>query len=253
MLKKIKIKALNTGTSQVDKSVGILFTDCGKIMKIPNIVFLLEGEKKIIVDTGFESPERTWRVHRQKVWRDKNQEFPAIFKEIRLNPAEVDMVIFTHLHYDHCGNNHLFPKARFIVQREELRYAFVPMPGEETAYFSPLIGEKPSFWGTRFEIIEGDRQICPGVRVIATPGHTPGSQSVLLDTEKGTYCLAGDTVFFHENIEKNIPVGFTSSRLDWFSSVEKIKKMSDHIIPSHDPKIFEKNKYPEFPAKGARQ
>ncbi|MBI4245055.1 MAG: N-acyl homoserine lactonase family protein, partial [Planctomycetes bacterium] len=208
---------------------------------------LIEGEKKIIIDTGFESVERTLKVHKQKVWREEEQELPNIFKKIKLRPEDVEIIIFTHLHYDHCGNNRLFPKARFIVQRKELEYAFVPLPGEETAYFSPLIGEKPSFWGTRFELIEGDKEIARGIKVITTPGHTPGCQSILVDTGKGLYCIAGDTAFFYENIEKNIPIGATSSRLDWFSSMEKMKKMSDYIIPGHEPEIFKKIKYPEFP------
>lgn len=246
-MSKYKITALNTGTSELEKSIGTYLTDCGKIINVPNIVFLIEGENKIIIDTSFESVERTLKIHKQKVLRDKEQELQNIFKEINLNPKEVEIVIFTHLHYDHCGNNHLFPNARFIVQRKELRYAFVPLHGEETAYFSPLIGEKPSFFGTKFEIIEGDKEICKGIRVIFTPGHTPGSQSILVDTEKGVYCIAGDLVLFYENIEKNIPVGALSSRIDWFSSIEKIKKIADYIIPAHDPKIFEKSKYPKFP------
>lgn len=249
---KWRITALNTGTSQLEKSIGTYLTDCGTIVDIPNMVFLIEGQgkKKIIVDTSFESVERTLEVHGQTVWRNKEQEMPNIFKEINLKPEEVKIVIFTHLHYDHCGNNHLFPNARFIVQREELKYAFVPLPGEETAYFSPLVGEKPSFWGTKFEIIEGDEQVCDGVKVITVPGHTPGSQAVLVDTEDGVYCIAGDEVFFYENIEKNIPVGAISSRIDWFSSMDKMRKMSDHIIPCHEPELFSESKYPEFPEGG---
>ncbi len=114
------------------------------------------------------------------------------------------------------------------------------MPDEARAYFSPLIGEKPSFWGTPFEIIQGDWEILDGIRLIKTPGHTPGSQAVLIDTVGGIYCIAGDNAFFYENIEKNIPVGHLSSRIDWFSSMEKIRRMSDLIIPCHDSRIFER-------------
>jgi len=109
---------------------------------------------------------------------------------------------------------------------------------EETAYFSPLIGEKPSFWGTPFEEIEGDWKVTDGIRVIAAPGHTPGSQMVLVDTEKGVYCLAGDNAFYYENINKNIAVGHLYSRADWFSSMLKARQASDSILPSHDPLLF---------------
>ncbi len=149
-------------------------------------------------------------------------------------------VILTHLRHDHCGNNALFPSARFYVQREELRYAFVPLPGEEEAYFSPLIGEKPSFYGTKFEIIDGDEELFEGLQVILTPGHTPGSQSVIVNTDTGNYCLTGDNVFFYENVERNISAGHLYSRADWFHSMYRIGKMADHILPSHDPLVFEK-------------
>jgi glyoxylase-like metal-dependent hydrolase (beta-lactamase superfamily II) len=242
-----RIKALNAGTSRLEKSIGTYLTDCGKVINIPNTVFLIEGPETIVVDTGFESVERTMQVHKQQVWRTEEQELPTIFTNLGLRLEEIRTVIFTHLHYDHCGNNRLFPHARFIVQKEELRYAFVPAPGEETAYFSPLIGEKPSFWGTEFEMIEGDATLTQGIRVIATPGHTPGCQAVLVDTSNGVYCIAGDNAFFYENVEKNLPVGALSSRLDWFSSMERMRRLSDHIIPSHEPLLFESSKYPTFP------
>jgi glyoxylase-like metal-dependent hydrolase (beta-lactamase superfamily II) len=104
-----------------------------------------------------------------------------------------------------------------------------------------LIGEKPSFWGSHFEIIEGDQEIEDGIRVVYAPGHTPGSQMVLVDTKTGIFCLAGDNAFFYENIEKNIPVGHLYSRADWFSSMMKVRSLCDYILPSHDPLLFEKS------------
>jgi N-acyl homoserine lactone hydrolase len=238
-----KITALDVGTLEFEKSIGTYLKDCGVVMKIHNIMFVLEevnGPRKIVVDTGFESAERTIAVHGQMVWRDERQQPERALREMKVDPRKVEIVIHTHLHYDHSGNNHLFPNARFYVQRRELQYAFAPLPGEETPYFSPLIGEKPSFWGSRFEIIEGDWRVTDGIRLILTPGHTPGSQMVLVDTEDGVYCLAGDNAFYFENIEKNIPVGHLYSRADWFSSMLKARQASDRILPSHDPLLFKK-------------
>lgn len=232
------ITALETGTSELDKSVGLYLTDCGTQITIPNIVFVIQGPQTIVVDTSFESVERTWQVHHQKVHRTPEQEVPAALERIGVDPAEVKIVVLTHLHYDHCGNNHLFPKARFFVQRRELEYAFVPLPGEETAYFSPLIGEKPSFLGTTFEIIEGDVDIADGIRLVPAPGHTPGCQAVLVQTGGEVYCVAGDAVFFYENLTRGIPPGATYSRADAIRSMEKLQRLADHIIPGHDPAIF---------------
>ncbi len=241
---KWKITALNTGSLEMEKSIGTYLTDCGKIITIFCITFLLEeleGTQKIVVDTGFESVQRTLAIQKQKAWRNSDQELNTQLINMGVNPHEVETVILTHLHFDHAGNNNIFPNAKFFVQRKELQYAFAPLPGEERAYFSPLIGEKPSFWGTPFEIIQGDWEILDGIRIITSPGHTPGSQAVLVDTARGTYCIAGDNAFFYENIEKNIPVGHLSSRIDWFSSMEKMRRLSGHIIPCHDDRIFAKN------------
>jgi glyoxylase-like metal-dependent hydrolase (beta-lactamase superfamily II) len=122
--------------------------------------------------------------------------------------------------------NWYISNARFIVQREELGYAFVPLPDEEKPYFSPLMGETPSFLGTPFELIDGDVELFNGISVHLTLGHTPGSQSILISTTEGTYYLTGDNAFFYENIEKNILGGHIYSRADWFTSMNRIKRLA---------------------------
>jgi len=222
-MREWKITALQTGTIEMEKSIGTYLKDSGTVINIPNISFLIEeveGNSKVIVDTGFESVERSEKIQKQRAWRTDDQ--------------------LTHLHFDHCGQNKLFPNARFYVQREELRYAFAPLPDELTPYFSPLMGEKPSFWGTNFEIIQGDREILDGIRVILTPGHTPGGQTVLVKTSDGTYAIPGDNVFLYENVERNIPCGHIYSRADWFASMDRVRRLSHHIIPSHDQLVFRK-------------
>jgi len=236
-----RIRALNNGTMVFERSIATHLTRCGEILDVPVAVFLIEsidGSERVIVDTGMESPERSRSILGQHAFRSSDQELDVIFQRMHLDPSDVGTVILTHLHHDHCGNNGFFKNARFFVQREELRYAFVPLPDETKPYFSPLIGLTPSFMGTSFELVDGDDEILPGIRVIKTPGHTPGSQSVLVDTDDGVYALAGDNVMFHENVEKNIPVGHIYSRADWFSSMERIRAHSDHILPSHDPALF---------------
>ena len=236
-----------TGLSEIDKSGATYLTDCGVIMKIPNIVFLLQGGNNIVIDTSFESVERSKAVHDQTVWRTKEQEVDYALKNIGVDPSQVDIVIFTHLHYDHCGTNKIFTNARFIVQREELTNALVPTRGQETAYFSPIIGETPSFSGTKFDLIDGEVEIFEGINVIKTPGHTPGSQAILVNTSDGIYCVAGDAVPFYENIEKDIPAGYHDCVHDCYESMDKIKRMSKEAIPAHDPLIFKDGSVATFP------
>jgi len=232
------ITMLDTGTQTQDKGVMTYLTDMGQQIQIPVTVALIEGPTKILVDTSFLSVERTWQIRRRKITRAPSQELTAALASAGARPEEITTVILTHLHYDHAGNNQLFPKARFFVQREELRYALAPTSFDATAYFAPSLGITPDYLGTKFELLDGDAQIADGVRAITTPGHTPGHQSVVVDTAAGRYCIAGDAVMWYENMEKRIPPGIHTSMIDCMASLERIAREADNVLPGHEPKVF---------------
>jgi N-acyl homoserine lactone hydrolase len=100
-----------------------------------------------------------------------------------LIPRDVVCVINTHLHFDHCGGNRLFAGTPIHVQRVEREAA------RADGY---TIGEWVEFDGATYVEHDGEAEILPGVRVLPTPGHTPGHQSVLVDTDDGLVVLAGD-------------------------------------------------------------
>ena len=234
------ISMLDTGTQTQDKGFMTYLTDMGQRIEIPVPVALIEGPVKMLVDTSFLSVERTWEIRRRKIVRDPAQELPAALASVGVRPEEISIVIHTHLHYDHAGNNRLFPNARFLVQREELRYALAPTSFDATAYFAPSLGITPDYLGSKFELLDGDAEIADGVRAITTPGHTPGHQSVIVDTAGGRYCIAGDAVMWYENMEKRIPPGIHTSMIESIASLERIAQEADHVIPGHDPKVFER-------------
>ncbi len=193
---------------------------------------------KILVDTSFLSIERTWEIRQRKIVRSPAQELTAALACAGARPEEISIVIHTHLHYDHAGNNRLFPHARFFVQREELRYALAPTTFDARAYFAPSLGVTPDYLGTKFELLDGDAEIADGVRVITTPGHTPGHQSVLVKTAGGRYCVTGDAVMWYENLEKMIPPGINTCMIDCMASMARIVREADHVLPAHEPKLF---------------
>jgi glyoxylase-like metal-dependent hydrolase (beta-lactamase superfamily II) len=232
------ITMLDTGTQTQDKGFMTYLTDMGQRIEIPVPIALIEGPQKILVDTSFQSVERTWEVRHRKIVRGPEQEVLAALASAGARPEEITTVILTHLHYDHAGNNQLFPKARFFVQREELRYALAPTTFDATAYFAPSLGITPDYLGTKFKLLDGDAEIAGGVRVIPTPGHTPGHQSVIVDTAGGRYCIAGDAVMWYENLEKRIPPGIHTSMIECMASLERIAREADHVIPGHDPMVF---------------
>ena len=97
-----------------------------------------------------------------------------------------------HLHFDHCGGNRLFPGIPIRVQRREREAACEP------GYTIP---EWVEFPGARYVELEGEEEIVPGVRVLPTPGHTPGHQSVLVDTDDGLVVVAGDVAYRWEDFD----------------------------------------------------
>jgi N-acyl homoserine lactone hydrolase len=103
-----------------------------------------------------------------------------------LTPGDVDVVINTHLHFDHAGNNFLFTDSTIVVQREQYEFA----EGHES--FPNQYWNVP---GLRYELVDGPAEVLPGVEVLPTPGHVPGHQSVVLTLpETGTVVLSGDAV-----------------------------------------------------------
>lgn len=232
------ITMLDTGTQTQDKGAMTYLTDMGQPVQIPVTVALIEGPEKILVDTSFLSVERTWQIRRRKITRRPAQELQAALASAGARPEDITTVILTHLHYDHAGNTRMFPRARFFVQREELRYALAPTTFDATGYFAPSLGITPDYLGTRFELLDGDAEVADGVRVIATPGHTPGHQSVVVETADGRYCVAGDAVLWYENLEKRIPPGVHTSTIDCMASLERIAREAEHVLPSHDPTLF---------------
>ncbi|MDQ3506002.1 MAG: MBL fold metallo-hydrolase [Actinomycetota bacterium] len=85
---------------------------------------------------------------------------------------DIETVITSHLHFDHCGQNHRFPRSRVFVQQAEVEAAKAPLYTVSEWAFPPNVN---------LTVIDGDHDVAAGIRVIATPGHTPGHQSVAID------------------------------------------------------------------------
>ena len=117
-------------------------------------------------------------------------------------PEDVVMMIDTHLHFDHAGGNTFrdaggriaptFPKARYVVQRGEYEWARHTNERTAASYFPPNF--EPVREAGLLDLVEGDREIVPGISVTHTPGHTPYHQSVLLESDGEIAFYLGDLV-----------------------------------------------------------
>lgn len=247
----LSIRPINTGMIQVDTGIHITQgRNVGKKVYIPALTWLIEGgEKLILVDTGMAATKMAdW--HHKGSYQDEGMDICSQLQKIGVNPKDIDIVIFTHLHWDHCYNMKEFVNAEYIVHKKELDFAKDPIPPYYRSYESPVLGLEPPFADVSFTVVEGEEQIIPGVTVFPTPGHSPGHQSVEVMTDGGNYIIAGDAVFTEENLKGALdeklpflPIGRFTSYLEMWDSLVKIAKRSSLILPGHDLKVLEKEIY----------
>ncbi|HOQ09240.1 MAG TPA: N-acyl homoserine lactonase family protein [Syntrophomonadaceae bacterium] len=171
------------------------------IKKIPSFCFLLidSDHKPILVDTGFD---RNWIPGiNSSAERRPEYELEAALLRYGFTPEDIELVIQTHLHWDHTGGMKLFTRARFVVQIRELLYLQQLPWVEECSYC-------PAHWLPfldRFVLVNGNATVRPGLRVILTGKHTGGHQAVEVTTAQGSYILGGDAPFNYDYMWKQIP------------------------------------------------
>jgi glyoxylase-like metal-dependent hydrolase (beta-lactamase superfamily II) len=184
----------------------------------------------ILVDSGVgwgdEDLIREWKV--------VNRHAADALAEHDLSPADVKIVINSHLHFDHCGQNAVFKHAPFYVQRGELDRA--RKSGDTIQWFD--------FAGARFELLDGDAEIADGVRVVATPGHTSGHQSVLVDTADGSAVMIGDAAYTADiyaqagDADLSKWPGQHENREQWTHSIERLHGLHPHAVHfCHDARV----------------
>jgi glyoxylase-like metal-dependent hydrolase (beta-lactamase superfamily II) len=183
---------------------GILVrNNLGMILQASSTVSLIsEGKTNIIIDTGLPG------------------EGKKIVKELskfKLTIHDIDMVINTHLHGDHMGNNGLFINAQFIAHEKEFPARL-----------------------KNVKIISGEYKVSENIKIIETPGHTPGSISVVVfePEEKKTYVISGDALPIRDNYIQWVPPGINFNPKIALASMTKIVNIADKIIPGHDD-LFE--------------
>ena len=182
-----------------------------------------------LVDTGVGGPQGL-----QDDWRAVNVAAADALAGLDMSPADITIVINTHLHFDHCGQNAVFKHAPFYVQRAELERARRESPGL-TDWFD--------FAGARFELLDGDTEIVPGLSVITTPGHTVGHQSVLIPGADGDDLLIGDAAYtprlYSWPADRELPPGQADDREAWEASVGRIRATgADRVHFCHHTEVI---------------
>ena len=176
-------------------------------MATHNLLIRTDG-KHILVDTGFGnmlSPKQQKRYSLTSM--DGTHQGLA---QIGLSPADIDIVIDTHLHDDHCTGNHrrnpdgipvpAFPNAEYLVQRREYEDALNPNERTRATYhaenYAPLMASG------QLRLLDGDTEIVRGVVAIRTPGHTPGHMSIRIESQGEAAAFLCDLASFAVHLER---------------------------------------------------
>jgi glyoxylase-like metal-dependent hydrolase (beta-lactamase superfamily II) len=170
-------------------------------------------------------------------------------RETGNDPADVKWVINTHLHFDHAGGDTVrhpdgsiapsFPAARYVVQKGELEFAATPNERIRASYLAPNF--QPVAEAGRFQLIEGDVQILPGIRALRTPGHVPWHQSILVQDGGETACFLGDLVPTTAHLPAPWIMGYDLEPLVTLETKKRVlKRAADEdwlLIFEHDPAV----------------
>lgn len=164
------------------------------------------GTRRVLVDPGLED----------------GAQFASLLDErCGVTIDDIDAVFLTHFHKGHRRSLRLFPKAVWLMSRTELRWR---QNREETSEPERDILAR---------IIPFEEHLLPGVEMIATPGHTHGSASLLFETREGMVVVAGDAVHTFDHFQDRAPAESSEDFRETRRSIDRIAKVADLIIPGH--------------------
>jgi glyoxylase-like metal-dependent hydrolase (beta-lactamase superfamily II) len=210
-----------------------------------NTLIVRTGEKTIVIETGIGNklPEKSVKIYGNEMLLMKQ------FEEAGVDPAEVDIVINTHLHFDHCGWNTTrkddgtivptFPRAKYYMQRGELAHAHEQHERDRVSYltdnYDPLVRNGQAV------ILDGDSEIVPGISVQIYPGHTAFHMAVMLESNGKRACYIGDLIPTSAHLHPTWVMGYD---LDPIACIDNRHRFYRDAIPehwlvmfTHDPKV----------------
>jgi glyoxylase-like metal-dependent hydrolase (beta-lactamase superfamily II) len=204
---------------------------------------ILGGPHPILVDTGFRDDDAAKRGIRN--WVSP----AAMVERVGVKASEIPLALITHLHYDHWAGHTLFPATEFLVQGEEVAFWTGPYARYDGFRDAANVGSVANLvtlnYDRRVRIIEGDREVLPGLRVHRVGGHTAGLQIVTVDTARGRVVLTSDASHFYRNIERRQPVQIITNLPEMYAAFETIEALAGSerlVVTGHDPQVADRFK-----------
>jgi len=197
----------------------------------------------IVVDSGFD--EAVGRRRQREIVKPVRAGLDAL----GIVPEAVATVLVSHLHYDHCGNHDLFPRARYHLQDREMAYATgrcmchaalrVPFEADD------VVAMVRKVFAGRADFHDGGGEIVPGVSVHLIGGHSKGLQCVRVKTRRGHVVLAADAAHLYAHIDSGrvFPITYDIAEvLEGYATLQRLATSPRHVVPGHDPLVL--TRYP---------
>ena len=240
----MKVYLLDNGTLLLDKSFATWNHNQGVEFRFPVFsLYIDHPDGKMLIDTGFEKGWVERKLPFEKPTQTEDQLIVNQLAKVGVKPEDIDIVVNSHLHFDHCSNNKLFPQARFIFSKSELRHAYVPDPWERLGYDPDLVVMP----GMKMELLElgtFEYEVLSGITLIETPGHSNGHLSAIIHPGGDTPPLVFpfDVAYTRHNLEDRVLMGLHTDPAELLDSMNRIeniaRRIGGKIFFSHDPDEF---------------
>jgi len=211
-----------------------------------NCLLIKTPDKKILIDTGVgeKLADKIKEIYKIQ----KPPDLVGSLKKTGVDPGQIDFVINTHLHFDHCGGNTrplednyrlTFPNAKYIVQKGEWEDAFHPDERSRSSYLKENF--VPVEQAGQLILVEGDQEVIPGIKVLLTPGHTAAHQSVIIRSEDQAALYLGDVTCISQQIKVPYLTSFDLYPVRLMKTRKELLKQArdEHwlLVFDHDPKM----------------
>ena len=229
-----------------DESVWTPGENVGRDIEFSSTCWLIKhGNEWLLWDTGVPESSlndpKGWSTLPTLIVYHLDKSITAQLAEINLKPSDIGRVAISHTHGDHIGNMGLFPNAAIMMQRAEYNWIHSPDgPNDNVnqlmALARTLLGEPK-----HLQPLDGDTDVFGdgSVTLLATPGHTPGHQSLLLHLRSsGFIILSGDVVHLQQNLAKNIVPSLNTDKAASIASMARVRQLIDtyhaRLFINHD-------------------
>lgn len=261
-----KIHVLDTATvGGGDLSFAVKNYPVGTTGEAPCYSYLIEGDNipPILVDTGVTETNLEI-LDRMGMWctQTEEQKFEYHLQRLGYKADDIKVLLHTHLHIDHAGNDHLFEQAKIILSRKEMMWAASGIQNNMYPLEYMLYFVEQNYIPGRLRLLDGDAEIAPGIVCEMAGGHTPGSMNIRVNTRDGLAIICGDIIYNEYLQARNLEMipdikaqnqmgGGIESFGDWPPGncwnvwdarwhVQKVLREADIVLPSHDAFVGKK-------------